>query len=66
MGCAVVFRRIPSIHEHKKKPLVYLKHANHDFRNHGLFCIQEENSWLEQSFSKRKKKTKVNLEEPNT
>ncbi|OMJ88311.1 hypothetical protein SteCoe_9815 [Stentor coeruleus] len=66
MGCAVVFRRIPSIHEQKKRPLIYLKHTKPDLRIHGLFCILEENSWLEQSINQYRKETRVITEEPNT
>ncbi|OMJ91923.1 hypothetical protein SteCoe_5485 [Stentor coeruleus] len=66
MGCAMVFRKIPSIHEQKKKPFVYLKIFNNDYRSHGLFCIQEENSSLEQSIVQLKQKTRVYTDETDS
>lgn len=66
MGCAVVFRRIPSIHEQKKKPFVFLKSFKHDYRSYGLFCIEEENSSLEQSIMQFRLKTGVSIKETYT
>lgn len=50
----------------KKKPFVFLKSFKHDYRSYGLFCIEEENSSLEQSIMQFRQKTGVSTKETYT
>lgn len=56
MGCAAIIRKIPSKNEPRNKRFIILRNFRHDSKDKGLFCIQEESSYLEQSYIQYYKK----------